>query len=462
MLPVVPPGKGSSPYDGASAFAGSPWLVSLEVLAREGLLAASDPGSGALGDAARAREPGLRRAFERWHRRGGARRAGFDGFRASHRRWLRDFALFSALKAAHGGTAWTDWDDEVRRRRPAALARARRRLADEILYHEFVQFQFDRQWSDLRRHCRRRGVGLFGDLPIFVAHDSADVWAHPEIFRLDAGGRPAVVAGIPPDYFTRTGQLWGNPLYRWDVLRRRGYDWWLARLRSTFARFDAVRIDHFVGFHRFWEVPGGAATAERGRWAPGPGAAFLEAVFRRLGPVQLLAEDLGVVTPEVKALRDRFGLPGMRVLQFAFGDDPEAEAYQPHNYPAHCVVYTGTHDNDTTAGWFRDAGSGASTRSKAQIRRERALALRYLASDGSEIHWDMIRLAWMSVADTALAPAQDLLGLGSAARMNRPGIAPGNWGWRLRPRQLGPAVADRLAELTVTYGRAPRDRREGA
>jgi 4-alpha-glucanotransferase len=463
VLPVGPPGLGESPYASPSAFAGSPWLISLETLVEDGLLDRADlerparrlrEDRAAFGPARRFREPRLRKAFARFEQRPGRRRAPLEAFRQGNRSWLEDYALYCALDGAHGGAPWTAWDPELRSRRRGALERARRALAGEVRYHAFLQHQFDRQWSRLRRHCRDRGIGLMGDLPIFVAHHSADVWAHQELFRLDGSGRPTVVAGIPPDYFSRTGQLWGNPVYRWDVLRRRGYDWWLARLEAVFQRFDAVRLDHFVGFQRFWEVPASARTAIPGRWAPGPGADFFEAVFRRLGRVQLIAEDLGVLTPEVKALRDGFGLPGMRVLQFAFGNDPEAESYRPHTYPAHTVAYTGTHDNDTTVGWFRDRGSRASTRSPAEIRAERRFALRYLGSDGREIHWDMIRLASMSPANTVIVPFQDLLGLGSEARLNSPGTPSGNWAWRLSRGALAPSLSRRLGELTVTYGRA--------
>ncbi len=474
MLPVVPPGACDSPYQSTSAMAGSPWLISPELLAEEGRLDRRDlTGAPAAGGAsaeparsaenaetadyeesARWREPLLREAFARFERSRRSARDHLEPFRRRNRRWLADFALFSALRTRHQEAPWTDWEPALHRREPAALARARRDLAPEIRYHEFLQYQFDRQWSALRDHCRRRGVGLIGDIPLFVSHDSADVWAHQDLFRLDARGRPTQVAGVPPDYFSSTGQLWGNPLYRWDRMRRRGFDWWLLRLESAFRRFDAVRVDHFIGLHRGWEVPAGAGTASEGRYRPGPGAAFLRTVFRRLGPVQLIAEDLGVVTPEVKALRDRFGLPGLRVLQFAFGDDPEAPSYQPHNHPPASVVYTGTHDNDTTVGWFSDPGSEASTRTPEAIRRERAFALAYLGTSGREIHWEMIRLAWMSVARTAIAPAQDLLGLGSRARMNRPGVAEGNWRWRLREGALDEWVARRLREMTTTYGRA--------
>ncbi len=291
-----------------------------------------------------------------------------------------------------------------------------------------------------------------------MAQDSADVWAHRELFRLDARGNPTVVAGVPPDYFSKTGQLWGNPLYRWTTMQKDGYRWWLARLRLTLQRFDTVRLDHFIGFQRYWEIPAGATTAEGGRWVKGPSAHFFQAVKNRLlkgrgESLPLIAEDLGAITPAVKELRDSFELPGIRILQFAFGNDPSAPDFLPHNYPRQCAVYTGTHDNDTTVGWFRERGGGESTRSAEQAEKERRVALDYLGTPGEEIHWEMIRMALMSVADLAIIPAQDLLGLGSEARMNRPGTAQGNWEWRLDAGALTPQIAERLRGLSRAYGR---------
>jgi len=341
----------------------------------------------------------------------------------------------------------------VRLREPAALDEARRRLEKPMRFERFVQWRFDKDWRRLRAAAGARGIGLIGDVPIFVARDSAEVWARPELFWLDGEGRPTVVAGVPPDYFAKDGQLWGNPLYRWDVMKERGFEWWIARLRAAFARFDAARLDHFIGFHNYWEVPGGAKTARDGRWVSGPGAEFFERVFSALGPVELIAEDLGAVTEGVKALRDRFDLHGIQVLQFAFGLDPGARDFQPHRYRRRSVVYTGTHDNDTTVGWWNDRGSASSTRTPEQISKERAFAKTYLGSDGREIHWDMIRAALASVADVAIIPAQDLLGLGSEARMNLPGTAEDNWRWRLE-RPLGRGVGRRLKSLTEAYERA--------
>lgn len=462
MLPVAPMGPGDSPYAAPSAFAGNPLLLSLEDVAKTGLLTRREvapprglaAGRAKFGAAWAFKEPLLRRAFDRFSKDADeAERQAFDGFRAGAACWLPDYALFAALKGLHGGKAWSDWDRSLRLRDREALAGARTSHADEVRFHEFLQFLFDRQWQALRTRANGRGIGLIGDLPIFVARDSADVWANPEVFELDAEGMPLRVAGVPPDYFSATGQLWGNPVYRWDVLREHGYGWWVGRLRSTYQRFDAVRIDHFIGFSRFYAIPAGEKTAVNGKYEPGPGADFFERVLAALGPVALIAEDLGTVTPEVKALRDQFGFPGMRVLQFAFSTDGESPSYLPHNHVRRCVVYTGTHDNDTSAGWYRTT-EYRNARERKRGEAERALCRRYAASDGREIHWDLIRLGMASVADTAIFPAQDLLGLGSDARMNLPGTADGNWSWRLRAGQLGPRVAKRLADMTCTYGRA--------
>ena len=468
MLPVGPAGHGNSPYSAPSAFAGSPALISLEALADDGLLAAEDlarpprfpRGRVDYEASGRHRERHLRAAFAAFAagRGGAAERRRHRAFVERSRAWLDDFALFVALKQAHGGVEWTAWDEGVRARRAAALERARRRFEGEIAYRRFEQFLFDGQWRALCDHCAAKGVGLLGDVPIFVAHDSSDVWAHPDLFLLDRRGRPAVVAGVPPDYFSRTGQRWGNPLYRWPTLKRRRYGWWIDRLRITLSRFDAVRLDHFIGFHRSWAIPASSPTAVVGRWLPGPGADFFSAVERALGlarPLPFVAEDLGVVTPEVKALRDRFGLPGIRVLQFAFGSDPSAADFLPHNYPRNAVAYTGTHDNDTTVGWATERAGGHSTRSAADVRAERKRALEYLGGGGAEIHWDMIRMVELSVANTAIVPLQDVLGLGSEARMNRPGIAADNWEWRLDDPARARKALLRLGRLSQIYGRAP-------
>jgi 4-alpha-glucanotransferase len=447
MLPVGPVGYGNSPYSALSAFAGEPLLIALDRLVDEALLprsALASAESFAPGrvDYPRARafhEQMLRAAFDAFTKRT-SDHPSFETFCAANETWLDDFALYAAIKRARRDLPWSAWEPELRARDPGALDRARHALREEIRQRKFEQFLFARHWQALRDECHLLGVGLIGDLPIFVAHDSADVWAHRELFFLDGQGQPTVIAGVPPDYFSATGQRWGNPLYDWDKLERTGYRWWLQRFAQTFARFDAVRLDHFIGFTRYWEIPASEPTAQNGRWRPGPGPRLFEA----LGPLQLIAEDLGAVTPEVTALRDRFRFPGIKLLQFAFGTDPQAPTFLPHNYERNSVACTGTHDNDTTRGWFERLDP-----------KERAAALAYLGTGGREIHWEMIRCVWSSVANLAVAPAQDLLGLGTEARMNLPGTASGNWEWRLGALPP-PAVQERLSQLSRTYGRSRR------
>ena len=461
MLPVGPPGYGESPYSAESSFAGNPMLVSPEGLAAAGWLDAASlsPAAPLRSDrmdfppAQAHRTRLLRAAFANFSTRS-EDLLGFRSFCEESSAWLDDFALFRALKHAHGGVQWTRWEAGVRSREPRALQAARSRLAGEIAFEKFVQYAFELQWQKLRAHAAAHGVGLIGDVPIFVAHDSADIWQNPGDFFLDDAGEPTVIAGVPPDYFSATGQRWGNPLYRWGRMKAGGYRWWIDRLRVTLRRFDAVRLDHFIGFQRYWQIPADEPTAIRGRWMKGPGADFFDTLRAALGKLPLIAEDLGEVTPAVYALRDRYRLPGIKILQFAFGDDPSAPSFLPHNYPRRAVVYTGTHDNDTTVGWFHAAGGAGSTRTAAQAQAEREATLRYLATDGKEIHWDMIRTALASVARLAMFPLQDLLGLGSEARMNLPGNPVGNWTWRFEERDLTAALGDRLAGLTRTYGRS--------
>jgi 4-alpha-glucanotransferase len=298
------------------------------------------------------------------------------------------------------------------------------------------------------------GIKIMGDIPIYVAHDSSDVWANPELFHLDEDGSPTVVAGVPPDYFSETGQLWGNPIYRWDILAKSGFRWWVERFQAALSLVDIVRLDHFRGFEAYWEVPGDEKTAVNGRWVKGPGAALFEALEHRLGKLPIVAEDLGVITPEVEALRERFGFPGMAILQFAFGPDPLSPGFIPYSFTRDLVVYTGTHDNDTTVGWWNDGGAGNSTRSKEEVKRERGFVRRYFNSNGDDIHWVFIRGALSSVADVCITPLQDVLGLGSEARMNLPSRAKGNWQWRFRFDMLTEEVRERLKELTVIYGRS--------
>lgn len=471
MLPVCPLGGGASPYDSPSAFAGSPLLISLEVLRDRGLLEPSeivDPARFASGRVARYsaairyREKRLRRAFARFQARlGDDERAELDRFTEQHAHWLRDYSLFRALKSANGPAPWTHWPDDLKRREAPALERARRDLRAEVEYQEFLQFEFTRQWSALRAHANYRGVKLLGDVPMFVAHDGSDTWAHQAIFQLDEHGGQRVVAGVPPDYFSADGQRWGNPLYDWNVLRETGYAWWIDRFRTTFDRFDALRLDHFIGFHRYWEIPSYAQSAREGRFVGVPGEDFFEKVRQTLGHLPFIAEDLGLLTPEVGALRDRFELPGMRVLQFAFVDDNSRD-YQPHRFTRNTVVYTGTHDNDTVVGWLDRHQSERVEHDASRLREERNRALTYAGSDGREPHWDMIRLALASVASTAIFPLQDLLGLGSDARMNVPGTAESNWAFRALSHEITPKLADRMAALCESYERIPADiRRTG-
>jgi 4-alpha-glucanotransferase len=466
VLPLGPTGYGDSPYQCFSAFAGNPLLVSLDLLREEGLLGAAEVSGSPEGDvdygAVQAEKPKqLRRAFEAFEKEATpARRDELVEFCRKEASWLDDFALFMAAKEAHGGASWSEWEPDLRERDAPALERARRELGVEVRRHQFLQFAFFRQWAAVRAAAAARGVRLLGDLPIFVAHDSADVWAHPEIFHLGRDGWPSHVAGVPPDYFSSTGQLWGNPLYRWDALARTGYRFWVERFRSALQLFDSVRLDHFRGFEAYWEVPAGEKTAVKGRWVPGPKAVLFETIERELGPLPVVAENLGVITPEVEALRERFGWPGMAILQFAFGADEHANEFLPHNHARRLVVYTGSHDNDTAVGWWR-GGVGDTTRKPAEVERERAFARDYLGTDGEEIHWDLIRAAFASVAETAIVPLQDVLGLGSEARMNVPARASGNWRWRYRREQLTPALRKRLRRLTEIYGRGAPAARAG-
>ncbi|HEX8693780.1 MAG TPA: 4-alpha-glucanotransferase [Longimicrobium sp.] len=451
VLPLVATNEGGSPYNALSAFAGNVSLLSPRLLVDDGLLEEDEVAcpEGLPGDCVRFRE--VARWKDRLLRRAhGAFRAGwapalghaFAAYRERHREWLDDWALFRALRDEHGGGSWLDWPAKLRRREGDALTRAASKLADEVERHAFGQFLFDRQWGALRRYANERGVKVIGDVPIFVAHDSADVWAHPELFELDAKGRPTVVSGVPPDYFSATGQRWGNPLYRWDVLERDGYRWWVERFRRTLELVDVARIDHFRGFEAYWEIPAEEETAVTGRWVPGPGHRLFRALERELGPLPLIAEDLGIITPEVDTLREELGLPGMRVLQFAFGGDDPENPHLPANYPAATVAYTGTHDNDTAAGWFR----GATREEKAGLRE-------LTGAPAGEIHWGMIEVVMRSKADLAVVPLQDVLGLGSEARMNTPGTGEGNWEWRFREGDLTPGLAARLRELTRSSGR---------
>jgi 4-alpha-glucanotransferase len=449
-LALGPTGYADSPYASFSAFAGNHMLISPDRLIQDGDLLLEDsvdvppfPNERVdFGWVIPFKTELFYQAAQRFFAQASSkRRAEFEGFCHENRRWLDDYALFMAVKAEHNMVAWTQWEEDIALRRPQAMAFWREKVADQIQFHQYLQFQFFQQWQALRHYANQHNVKILGDIPIFVAHDSADVWAHPELFYLDERGQPTLVAGVPPDYFSATGQRWGNPLYRWDLIEEQGFTWWIDRVRQAFTMVDVLRIDHFRGFEAFWEIPASEPTAVIGRWVKGPAAKLFHALKGALGDLPIIAEDLGVVTPEVVALREEFGFPGMRVLQFAFDSDA-TNPYLPFNHDRHCVVYTGTHDNDTTRGWY-----------KSQPEELKHRLRLYLGTDGLDISWDIIRLALASVADIAVIPLQDLLELGSEARMNRPGDPSGNWQWRYLPGTLTNELAERLQDLIEIYGR---------
>lgn len=465
VLPLNPTGYGDSPYQAFSAFAGNPLLISLDLLIEQGVLSANDLGSVPnfpaddidYASVIAWKTPVLRRAAANFFASATPDlRAEYDLFCRDNAVWLDDFSLFMAAKEAHGLVMWTLWDKPLARRDPAALDSWRAKLADQIAVHKYWQFEFFRQWRAIQAYARARGIQIMGDIPIYVAHDSADVWAAPHLFHLREDGTPEKVAGVPPDYFSATGQLWGNPIYRWDLMQSQGYRWWIDRFRAALSLFDMVRVDHFRGFEAYWEIPGGDKTAQRGKWVKGPGAELFAAVTKALGDLPIIAENLGVITPEVEAIRHQFGYPGMALLQFGFGTDPQGPSFRPHNYPRELVAYTGGHDNDTMIGWWT-SGIADSTRSADDLRREHEFTAQYfgfsLDDPSLEINWVFIRALYVSVADTVLVPVQDIVGLGSRARMNLPGRLGGNWKWRLVPGQLTLLHQERLKEFTRVYDR---------
>ncbi len=450
LLPLQPPDCHGSPYAASSAFAGDPMLISVELLRDEGLLEPRDldglptfPEGRVSYEACAVRAQLLGRAFAAFRAQAGQReRIELQQFREENAFWLEDHALFVALRDAFGAPYWERWPEPLRRHVPRALVQARREHEHAVEAEVFRQWLFFRQWSRLRSFAHGLGVQIFGDVPIFVARDSSDVWARPELFFLDDQGAPTVVAGVPPDMFSETGQLWGNPLFDWTIHARTGYAWWIERVRHIFSLVDILRIDHFRGFAGYWEIPGGAETAVDGRWVPGPGVAFFQAIKGALGELPIVAEDLGVITPDVEELLDATGFPGMKVLQFAFDGDPR-NPYAPENHGERAVVYTGTHDNDTTAGWL--ASEQPAVRARVAQR-----------ASGDDLTWGMVELAFASPAFLAVVPVQDVLGLGNEARMNLPGTKSElNWSWRLRPGQLELVALERLRELTLRHGRAP-------
>ena len=449
-LALGPTGYADSPYASFSAFAGNPMLVSPDKLVEDGDLSPADVANVPPFPADRVdfgwviqyKTVLLHRAADRFFTRAAPQaQAEFELFCQQNQHWLDDYALFMAVKAEHEMVLWTQWEPDIALRKPQAVAAWREKASNEIRFHKYVQFQFFRQWQALREYANAHGVQMMGDIPIFVAHDSADVWANRDLFYMDERGEPTVIAGVPPDYFSPTGQRWGNPLYRWDLMHERGYAWWIDRVRHTFNMVDILRIDHFRGFEAYWEIPAKEPTAVVGRWVEGPGAKLFHALQDALGALPIVAEDLGVVTPGVVALREQFNFPGMKVLQFAFDSDA-TNPYLPFNFDHDCLVYTGTHDNNTTRGWYDVAPE--------KIRDHLRL---FLGVNGHDISWDMIRLALMSVADIAIVPLQDVLGLGGEARMNLPGEPSGNWQWRYRSGALTDFLASRLRALTEMYGR---------
>jgi 4-alpha-glucanotransferase len=460
VLPLSPTGYGDSPYQGLSAFAGNPMLISPEKLMASGHLTEADvedipffaDDRVDFGPVIYHKTRILNRAFANFRRQAPAeQQAAFARFCQEHASWLDDFALFMALKEAHDLRPWGEWEPELKTRQPEALEQWQQSLHDEIENQKYRQWQFFEQWLALKVYANEQGIQIIGDIPIFVALDSVDVWANTDLFFFDEDLQPTVQSGVPPDYFSETGQLWGHPLYRWDVMAQDRYAWWIARFRMAFTQVDMVRIDHFRGFYNYWEVPAGEKTAVKGRWLHGPGADIFRAVTAEMGQVSIIAEDLGDFDAEsragVDALQAEFGYPGMKVLQFAFGSGP-SDPFLPHSFCRNWVAYTGTHDNDTITGWYE----------KTSTEAERDYARKYMACDGSDIAWDLIRLTWASTANLAITPTQDLLSLGHYARMNTPStVGPPNWGWRLPRFALTEAIAERLLELTAIYGRLPED-----
>jgi 4-alpha-glucanotransferase len=455
MLPLGPTSYGDSPYQSLSTFAGNPLLISIDKLVQNGWLSNLDfvnappfPTTHVdYGWIIPFRFDMLNKAFVRFATSATHdQRNAYEAWCAENKHWLDDFALFVALKDAHNGKPWVEWEADLALREDAALQLARETHAETIAAQKFRQWVFHTQWFELKAYANGKGVKLVGDIPIFVAHDSSDVWAARDQFYLDAKGNPTVIAGVPPDYFSEDGQRWGNPLYRWDAMQADGFAWWLRRLRAVLKLVDIVRIDHFRGFEAYWEIPATEKTARIGKWVPAPGQALFETIKAAMGDLPIIAEDLGVITKGVEALRDDFGLPGMKVLQFAWGDASGINVFLPHNYVTNSIVYTGTHDNNTTVGWWN--GEEATQAIKDHIGR-------YIGHYISEIEWEMIRLAMSSVSRWCVIPAQDLLSLGAEARMNTPGVESGNWTWRLTEDQFARLPRQRLHDLTHFYARNP-------
>jgi 4-alpha-glucanotransferase len=453
VMPLGPTGYGDSPYQCFSAFAGNPYLINLEKLVEQGLLNPVDlQGAPEFSEATVDYGPVisfklqmLELAFQHFSTSASQEQRGrFEAF-CKNANWLTDYALFMSCKEAHGGNSWNHWAEDIRSRKSEAIKAWTEKLSSSIQKQKVWQWMFFEQWQAVKHYANSKDIKIIGDIPIFIAYDSADAWANPELFFFDEAGNPTVIAGVPPDYFSATGQRWGNPLYRWDQMKKTNYAWWIERIKGTLEHVDIVRVDHFRGFAAYWEIPASEPTAINGKWVNAPGIDLFKTIYQALGDLPIIAEDLGVITPDVEALRDGAGFPGMKVLQFAFAADA-SDPYLPHNYIKNCVVYSGTHDNDTTKGWYAQAPE-----------KERDYVRKYLARDDSNIAWEFMRLAFASAADTAIVPLQDVLGLGSDARMNTPGLASDNWGWRFKWEQVPYWIAPQLREMAVVFGRVKSD-----
>ncbi|MDP1621697.1 MAG: 4-alpha-glucanotransferase [Bacteroidales bacterium] len=451
ILPLGPTGYADSPYQCFSAHAGNPNLIDLDLLVKSGLLHAEDlsdfpnlPKERVDFEAVQdARLPLLQKAYHSFNLYANTfEKLAYRNFQKDQSNWINDYALFRAIKANREQKPWYHWESPLKIRNSEAMMAMKELLHDEIDFHKFMQFLFFRQWMAVKEYAHHQQVKIIGDIPLYVAFDSADAWANPEIFEFDDNLNPIRVGGVPPDYFSETGQLWGNPLFRWDVLKKTNFRWWIDRIRTSLFLYDIIRIDHFRGFAAYWAIPYAEKTAVNGEWIPGPGKEFFNAMQAEFGVLPIIAEDLGVITPDVEELRDGFGLPGMKILQFAF-DASETNDYLPHNYIKNCIVYTGTHDNDTLTGWFKNATPA-----------DQQYVLEYINTDEKEIHWSFIRLAWASVANLAIVPMQDLMGLGTSARMNLPGTTQNNWQWRAQADFFTPELVKKLAHLTSLYGRS--------
>lgn len=459
VFPLGPTGYGDSPYQTFSAFAGNPLLISPQSLAEDGLLTAQDlenvpsfdPHRIDYGRAIDYKNSLLKKAYEKFKADSKAIKKEFTAFCKTHKDWLDDYALFMAVKDYHGGKVWSQWDKKIAFRKEGAVEEWTEKLSDQVQYVKFIQYEFFKQWKALKSYAQQKGIKIIGDLPIFIAYDSVDLWANKSLFTVDDKGKLKTVAGVPPDYFSETGQLWGNPLYKWKEMEKDEYAWWRKRFSNLLELVDIIRIDHFRGFDAFWEIPGDAPTAVTGRWVKGPGEKFFNTVFKHLGKLPIIAEDLGVITKSVEHLRDTFEFPGIKILQFAFGMEMENK-FLPHNYPRNCVVHTGSHDNDTTRSYFEKAKEDHSN----DIYE---FAQRYLNYYGDDITPQLVRVAYASVADMAVIPMQDILNLGNEARMNFPGTLGGNWSWRFTWDQVHHQMPSELKQMTILYDRPPRPKK---